>query len=105
MDDLTISEAFGPRDPREHRFPWHGTRIITAAAHEPDETILKAETYPFPTGPTLKTRCWCDYTEIEIDADLVRACLTESCGRPGCNSEMQVKRVRRQHGHTRKTRW
>lgn len=75
MDDLTISEAFGPRDPREHRFPWHGTRIVEALPPVVDGVTYKAETYPFPTGPTLKTRCWCDFTEIEIDADLVRMCV------------------------------
>lgn len=102
-EDQTVSERFGGRNP--HRRDWRGSRIIEAQSHEIDGTVLRAETYPFPTGPTLKTRCWCDYAEIEVDADLVRACMTESCGRPGCNPEMQTKRVRRQYGHTRKTRW
>lgn len=95
MDDQTISEAYGPRNPREHRLPWHATRIMEQPMRDENGNFSKAETYPFPTGPTLKTRCWCDYTEIEVDADLVRACETGSCGRPGCDSRMLTKRTGR----------
>lgn len=82
-EDQTVSERFGGRDP--HRRDWRGSRIIEAQSHEIDGTVLRAETYPFPTGPTLKCLCWCGHTILEVDAEVVRACRTLSCGRKGCH--------------------
>jgi len=44
-----------------------------------------------PSGDEVPAECWCGEHIVGVPLDLVRACLTGSCGTPGCGPELLRK--------------
>ncbi len=85
-DKIYQSGDIRPWDP--HIRPSSARRILTLSADPVERAEVDSHQGSAPhwlSGQdVLDVRCWCGLSIHKVDASLVAACLTVSCGRPRC---------------------